>query len=841
MPNYVGGIGPLQPDLMVIAEAPGRQEDLAGKPLVGPTGELFNDCLDVCGIRRGELYITNVVKYQPPFNDFTKLHMIGVDVDKSVEELWEKEIKVLNPKCILAVGRYALRAVMGWPMAFDQKRDQYSILAYRGSILLARDGKTKVVSTVHPAALFNRFTGESGTEDREQKGGLSYVYKKLIEHDIRRAYEESKSRDLNLPIRQLDIATSSLQLSRFFSEYRDYSKASVDIESINCVPVCIGFAFKRSHAISIPLIRRIGKNTLTEMGIYDLEECWREIDRQLRRIKIIGQNFKYDEFKLNLIGFAGMKLYSDILIRTRVLFPELPEKKLGVISSIWTREPFWKDEGKEFKLGKSPIEQLFRYNAKDCAVELEVDEEQELDLIAMGERFKVPLVEYYYDYMMKKHAFYLKMENVGFNVDHDRQKELKKKYNGLKDVTHAKLTELIGYDVNVKSYPQLHELLYKAMKFKNLKRNPTSEDTIVRLLTNHAKTKEKKDILETILEEKRIRTQISRDISFVPDYDGRAKTSFNISATETCRSSTSILKKPIRPSKLGLGFHTISKHGRLAKDVRSMFIPDKGKVFLQADSSQAEARVVAVLSEDYDLLRAFDEIDIHRRTAGLVFGYTRELILTNVKLDIVDYLEKDGPERFVGKKIRHAGNYNMGKGEFMINFNTDAQKFEIPMTVSEWQAGKMLEAFHAASPKIRSKFHQDIIQCISSTRTLIDPFGGVRIFNGRMDDQIFKEGFANIPQRTVAHLVQGAGIKCYEEFDCANDNTAQFISENHDSLLLQVPENGWEKYAVVLKKYMTIPIDFNKYCSLKRDIRLTIPCDIEISNTNYAEMRKAKL
>lgn len=829
MPQYVPGIGSLEPKLMAIGEAPGRLEDQYGKPFVGPTGELFDDCLNKCGLTRSEIYITNVVKYQPPFNDLSKLHLIDVDLEKSVDELWDKEIRKLKPNVILAIGETALHATTGLT----------GILHYRGSILLARDGKTKVVPTIHPAALFSRHSGDEEEGPRNTKFELPFVYKKLIEHDFRRAADESLSRELNIPSREITICGSSLDAFRFFEQYRHLNLAAVDIESINCVPVCVGFAFTPNHAISIPLLRHIGKHELTPMGIYELEQCWRVADDVFKRIKVIGQNFKYDEFKLCLIGFNRPNLHSDILLKTRVLFPELPDKDLGTISSLWTREPAYKQEGKEFKLGKSPISQLFNYNGKDCCIEFEVDRAQENDLVQMQEFFKVPLVSYYYDYMMKKHAFYLEMENKGFNVDHERQKELKKKYGKMREEAHAKLTELIGYEVNVKSYPQVHELLYKAMRFKRLKKNPTSEDAIIRLLNNHAKKKEQKDILETVLEERRIRTQISRDISFTPDYDGRAKTSFNISATETCRSSTSVLKKPIRPKKIGLGFHTISKHGRLAKDVRSIFIPDKGKIFLQADSSQAEARVVAVLSEDWELLEAFDKIDIHRRTAGLIFGYTQDLILDCTKsLGVVDFLEKDGPERFVGKKIRHAGNYNMGKGEFMLNFNTDAQKFEIPMTISEWKAGQMLECFHKASPRIRGTFHAQIRAALDASRTLIDPFGGVRVFNGRMDEDIYNDGFANIPQRTVAHLVQGAGIKCYEEF---KGGDAEFISENHDALLLQVPENGWEPYAKILKKYMQSPIDFSLYCTLKRNYTLTIPCDIEVSDTNYGEMHKVKI
>jgi uracil-DNA glycosylase family 4 len=829
MPNYVGGIGPLEPELMAIGEAPGKHENDSGVPFVGASGELFNECLEAAGLKRGQVYITNVSKYQPPMNEFRKLSIVGIDIDEQVENLWREEIAVFRPKCILAIGRYAMRAVMGWPMIFDEKKDPYSIMNYRGSILTARDGITKVVPTIHPAALFSR----------DGKGGLEWTWLKLIKHDFARAVEESKTRELNLPYRDLEVAHNSLKAAKFFDLYKHHDKAVVDIESINCVPVCVGFAFNKSHAISIPLLKHIGRNTLTDMGDNELDDCWRMIDRELRRVKIIGQNFKYDDYKLGLIGFECPNVYSDTLIKTRVVFPELPNKKLHVQTSLWTREPYYKEEGKEFKVGKQKFEQFFKYNAKDCAATFEVDEEQEQSLIELSDYYNVPLVEYYYNYMMKKHKFYLKMENTGFLIDIPRKRELLKKYTEMASVVHDKVSELVGHEVNVNSYPQLFQLLYKELKFKYMKRNPTSEDTIVALLGSHAKTQQKKDILVNILEEKRIRTQKSRAINFSPDYDGRCKTSFNISSTETCRSSTGILKKPVRPKKIGLAYHTIPKHGRLAKDIRSMFIPDKGYVILAADSSQAEARVVAVLAEDWELLEAFDKVDIHRRTAGLIFSYTRELILSTLPVPVVDILEKDGPERFCGKKTRHAGNYLMGKHEFMVNFNTDAQKFEINMQISEWRAGQMLELFHAASPKIKGKFHQDIRDCIENYRVLIDPYGGVRVFNGRMDESIFKEGFANIPQRTVAHLVQGAGLKIDEELN--GDNAFMWLSEDHDSLKMLAPENNWEPYARLMKKYFEVPIDFSRYCSLKRDYQLVIPCDIEISSTNYAEMHKVKL
>lgn len=835
MPNYVPGVGPFNPDLLVVGEAPGKHEDEQKEPFVGPTGAVFNEMLAVAGEARDNVYITNVCKYRPPFNDMTKLGLIQVDLDKCVDELWE-EIERCNPKAILAIGNYALRAVLGLPMKWDKKKNSHPILNYRGSILLAKDRKTKVIPTIHPAALFNRYEDGEATDST-----LEYTYKVLIQNDITRAVEESRTRELNLPNRSLSIARSSLDLFRFLLLYKGDEKVSVDIESVNCIPVCVGFAFSRNHAISVPIITRHKNNTISDMSDAEMDECWNLINGIFRTKKIIGQNFKYDEFKLTLARFDKPNLISDTLIKTRVVFPELPSKKLNVQSSLWTREPYYKEEGREQKVGKINWDKFFLYNAKDCAVTFEIDEEQEVNLIEQQETYNVPLVSYYYDYMMKKHDFYLTMENVGFNVDHAKKKALAKLYTEMADEAHVKLTESIGHEVNVRSFPDMYNLLYKELGFKAFKKDPTSEDSIVRLIGNHCKGPSgaaKKTILETILEERRTRNQKSKNINFVPDYDGRCKTSFNISATETCRSSTSVLKKPIRPKKVGLAFHTISKHGRLAKDIRSMFIPDKGKIFLQADSSQAEARVVAVLSKDWTLLKAFDTIDIHRRTAALILGLTSSLDLITPHIDSDDVIGKDSPERFCGKKTRHAGNYKMGKARFMLEFNTDAQKFEINMEISEWKASDMLAKFHRASPLLAINFWGDVISTIQETRTLIDPYGGVRIFHGRMDDETYKEGFANIPQRTVGHLVQKAALAVW---DIVKGEDVQFISENHDSLLMQVPEKEWEPYARLLKTHMMAPIDFSRYCSLKRDFSLVIPCDVEISDTNYGELKKVKI
>lgn len=826
MPNYVPGRGNLQPKLMIVAEAPGKEEDEQLEPLVGPTGRMTREMIESAGMAWNETYRTNVVKYQPPFNDFTKIGLIGVDLQASTERLWEDEIKKFNPNCILALGDRALTAVCG----ID------GILKYRGSILRAKDGVRKVVPSIHPAALFPK----KGSE----KGALPWVYKVLIQSDIQRAVDESNTSSIILPDRLLAIARNSLDVLRFFREYESIPYPAADIESINCIPVCMSFAFSKFHSLTIPLLTRIGEHKLTDMTPRELMECWKMIQELILLKKLKGQNFKYDQFKMQKMRFQFKGIHSDTLLKTKVIFPELPDKDLGTQTSIWTREPYYKTEGTEPKIGKKfDVEKFFRYCGKDSCVTNEIDEAQEQDLIDLGEKYNVPLRDLYYNLVIPKHNFYLKMENVGFRIDFKQKQFLLDKFRKMHAAAHAELVGEVGHEVNTKSYPQIWTLLYKEIGFPQRLRDPTSEEVIVQLLGNHCKGRDgdlRKRILEGILKDRRIRDQISRQINFVPDYDNRCKSSFNPHGTETCRSTTTNLKKPVRPKKIGLPFHTISKHGELAKDIRSMFIADEGMVFIQLDASQAEPRVVAVLSEDWTLLNAIQSgvVDIHRRTAALIFGYTATLQLSGACL-LADRMEKDGPERYTGKTTRNAGNYNVGKGTFMTTFNTNAQKYGINIEISEWRGGQMLELFHQASPLVKQKFHVDIQEALMNSRCLVDPYGFPRIFYAKYDEDLWKEGYANIPQRTVSHLVQGAAIMADREFD--GDASVYFCSENHDALVLQAPANNWEPYARVVKRYMERPIDFHTYCSLKRNIDLVIPCDVEISETHYGALKKVKI
>ena len=89
----VNGDGPIPCKVMLIGEAPGRDEDVMGKPFVGAAGKVLTKCLNLAGINRTQVYITNVVKHRPPNNRVPN----KIEVESCAKFL-DWEIEHVNPK-----------------------------------------------------------------------------------------------------------------------------------------------------------------------------------------------------------------------------------------------------------------------------------------------------------------------------------------------------------------------------------------------------------------------------------------------------------------------------------------------------------------------------------------------------------------------------------------------------------------------------------------------------------------------------------------------------------------------------------------------------------------------
>ncbi len=103
----VFGSGNINADWMLIGEAPGQNEDLEGKPFVGPAGKLLTEMLRAIGLERDAVYIANILKCRPPNNRDPQSEEVA-----SCNEYLQRQISLVQPKIILAVGRIAAQTLL---------------------------------------------------------------------------------------------------------------------------------------------------------------------------------------------------------------------------------------------------------------------------------------------------------------------------------------------------------------------------------------------------------------------------------------------------------------------------------------------------------------------------------------------------------------------------------------------------------------------------------------------------------------------------------------------------------------------------------------------------------
>ncbi len=142
--NPVVGEGPIPSKLMIVGEAPGKYEDLEGRPFVGPAGKLLNEALQRAGVNRSDVYITNVVKCRPPHNrDPTE------DEINACKPYLVTQISLVNPRLILCLGRIAGRVLFT-----HFKLPWSSISKERGKV--RKVNGMLIIATYHPAAVLRR-------------------------------------------------------------------------------------------------------------------------------------------------------------------------------------------------------------------------------------------------------------------------------------------------------------------------------------------------------------------------------------------------------------------------------------------------------------------------------------------------------------------------------------------------------------------------------------------------------------------------------------------------------------------------------------------------------------
>jgi len=156
----VFGEGSRRAHLLFVGEQPGNDEDLQGKPFVGPAGKLLDRALEQAGIDRQQVYITNVVKhFKWEERGKRRLHKKPNATEISACLPWlESEIGVVKPRVIVALGATATQALLG---------PSFRVLAYRGKRMESRFGPPVMV-TVHPSSILRAVDERSRTREFSQ-------------------------------------------------------------------------------------------------------------------------------------------------------------------------------------------------------------------------------------------------------------------------------------------------------------------------------------------------------------------------------------------------------------------------------------------------------------------------------------------------------------------------------------------------------------------------------------------------------------------------------------------------------------------------------------------------
>jgi len=178
--NLVFGDGDENADLMFVGEAPGKNEDIQGKPFVGAAGKLLNKLLGEIGLKREDVYIANIIKSRPPDNR----DPLPEEIEACKPYLIE-QIKIIGPKVIATLGAHATRTML---------KKNVIISKVHGQVF--KIGKFKVIPIFHPAAALYR-----GSVLEDLKNDFSQL-KKLIETKEYDQSSDAKQEEKAKPVKQ---------------------------------------------------------------------------------------------------------------------------------------------------------------------------------------------------------------------------------------------------------------------------------------------------------------------------------------------------------------------------------------------------------------------------------------------------------------------------------------------------------------------------------------------------------------------------------------------------------------------------------------------------------------
>jgi len=350
--------------------------------------------------------------------------------------------------------------------------------------------------------------------------------------------------------------------------------------------------------------------------------------------------------------------------------------------------------------------------------------------------------------------------------------------------------ELAGEEFNINSTQQLGKILFEKLGLPTRKKTKTGYSTDVATLEKLAN---KHEIIPKILEYRTLAklnsTYVEGLIPYINPKDNRIHSYFHQTITATGRISSTEPNLQNIPSREELG-----------KNIKKAFIPQKGYVYIDADYSQIELRVLAHMSQDVNMMNAFkNDEDIHREVASKVFNMPLDQVTKEqrsrakaVNFGIVYGITGFG----LANQIRTS---NKEAKEYIDSY---LEKYSGVNAYMKAQVEKAQQTGYVETLFGRKRF----IQELKSSNYMVREFG--------------KRAAMNTPiQGTAADIMKIAMNKVYEELNKAKID-ARIVLQVHDELILEASEKDKQQAKEILKTAM------------ENAAKLDVPLKVELSEAN---------
>lgn len=533
-PLKTSSFGPSPCPIMVVGEAPGAHEEVEGVPFVGPSGDEFDRMLHELGIlslpegrpfdadylrtqRASKVFLTNVCKYRPPQNDLdaffldSKRSKPNELILEGIAELKE-ECSRVQPRLILALGGTALWALTG----------HKGITKWRGSML--QYGPALLMPTYHPALILREWS-----------------WRAIAMHDLRRALAALSSS--GWPIRKrvfiirptfdqtLEVLNALISTAEQHASPEHPLPLSSDLETRHKHIACSGIAWSAEEAICIPYMC-----VEKPEGYWTAEEELTIWDRERHllthpNVSVTGQFYLYDaQYKARRQGYIP-RVRHDTLFMQNIAWPGLP-KGLDFLSSMYrAHHVYWKEEGKLWNPRTMPEEQLWIYNCEDGIATFECRDALEA-VIRKKNLWDL------YRFQMRLWYVMLRMMLRGIRVDTMLRDSIASELIDAISKRQQELYYIIGYEINLQSPKQVHDLFYQQLRCQIVRdrktKQPTCDADALALFSQREPLL--LPITQRIADLRSLGTMMSNVIQAALD-QGRIRSSFSIAETLRWTSS----------------------------------------------------------------------------------------------------------------------------------------------------------------------------------------------------------------------------------------------------------------------------------------------------------------